>query len=88
MSLSDAQRARLLDALEDWRKAEKAYGDEAAKHAGAPPEDQWPMPVVTPEAEETLTRLRVAADKARAAYYELAASFGESPPPTRRPPLA
>ena len=35
MSLSDARRARLLDALDDWRDGEKVYGDEAAKYAGA-----------------------------------------------------
>lgn len=76
MSLSDGQRARLLDALEAWREAEKAYGDEAAKHAGPSPDDQWPRPVVTHEGRETLNRLRVAADEARAAYYELAVSCG------------
>jgi hypothetical protein len=87
MTLNHAQRAHLLDALDAWRDAEKAYGDEAAKCAGAwwmdagrPPEGMWLPLEVTPEAWETLRRLRGAANEARAAYYEIAASFGESPP--------
>ena len=94
MTLNHAQRARLLDALDAWRDAEKAYGDEAAKHAGAwwidagrPPQGMWLPLEVTPEAWESLKRLRGTANEARAAYYEIAASFGESPPLTRRPPV-
>jgi hypothetical protein len=94
LTLNDAQWARLLDALDDWRHAEKAYGDEAAKYAGVrwiddgpPRRDNWPQRV-TPEAWGPLKQRRLAADEARAAYYELAASLGESPPRTRRPPIA
>jgi hypothetical protein len=95
MSLNDAQRARLLDALNDWRDAEKAYGDEAAKYAGAwwigagtPPDGARPPPEVTPGVWDTLKRLRGAANEVRATYYETAASLGESPPRMRRPPVA
>ena len=94
MSLSDARRARLLDALDDWRDGEKVYGDEAAKYAGA-----WWIDAGRPRkpcgfrwksrpAWETLKRLRGAANEVRATYYETAASLGESPPRMRRPPVA
>jgi hypothetical protein len=84
MTLDDeAQRCALIVALYDWRDTERLYSEKVAKYVGAwwlgdepPTGDNAPQPV-TPEAVETLDRIRKAADEARAAYYALAVSLSE-----------
>lgn len=56
-------------------------GDEAPTGANA-------TQPVTPEADETLDRIRKAADEARAAYYGLAVSLSEIPAAEAQQPVA
>lgn len=72
--MNEQERHRLIAAHDEWRAAERAYSDEAAKYVQAwwvaeGPPDEMPQQL-TREALDTLTRLRAAADEARNAYYE------------------
>lgn len=82
MTLNEAQRERLIAAQDEWRAAEKAYSEESAKYVaawwiGGGPSSSIPEPL-TSEALATLKRLRVDADAARTAYYELARFYAVS----------
>lgn len=79
----EVQRCALIIALYDWRDTERLYSEMAAQYVGAwwlgdePPTGENVPRQATPEAADTLNRIRKAADEARAAYYALAVSLSE-----------